>query len=115
MKEFNPSRRAFVRDISALGLASLVPFEMADAESAPAPSPGTEAQPAEDSSTSLHRLTPVPIDQVVVEDEFWSPKRQVWQGVTIRDCFRKFETDRGGAINNFDKVRAGQKIGRAHV
>jgi DUF1680 family protein len=55
----------------------------------------------------------VPIQQVVVEDEFWSAKRKVWQEVTIRDCFAKFEDDRGGAINNFDKVRAGQTGGHA--
>jgi DUF1680 family protein len=38
---------------------------------------------------------------------------KVWQEVTIRDCFRKFENDRGGALNNFDKVRDGQKGGHA--
>jgi hypothetical protein len=36
-------------------------------------------------------LTSVPIRQVVVEDEFWSPKLKVWQEVTIRDCFSKFD------------------------
>ncbi|MHB1036903.1 MAG: beta-L-arabinofuranosidase domain-containing protein [Pirellulales bacterium] len=55
-----------------------------------------------------HRLTPVPIEQVTVEDDFWSPKRKVWQEVTIADCFTKFENDRGGAINNFDRVRDGK-------
>jgi hypothetical protein len=53
------------------------------------------------------RLTAVPIQQVVVEDDFWSPKRKVWEEVTIADCFSKFEADRGGAINNFDRVRDG--------
>src|SRR5581483_5425830 len=61
----------------------------------------------------LHRLQPVPSRQVRITDEFWSPKMKVWQEVTIRDCFRKFENDRGGALNNFDKVRAGQKGGHA--
>ena len=64
------------------------------------PAPGTEPVP--------HRLRAVPLQQVTVEDEFWSPKRTVWQGVTIRDSFRKFEDDRGGALNNFDKVRDGK-------
>jgi DUF1680 family protein len=51
----------------------------------------------------------MPLSQVVVDDEFWSPKRKVWQEVTIRDCFRKFEKD--GALNNFDKVRDGLRGG----
>ena len=61
--------------------------------------------------TKPHRLTPVPIQQVVIEDDFWSPKIKVWREVTIGDCFTKFENDRGGAINNFDLVRDG-KTGR---
>jgi DUF1680 family protein len=48
-----------------------------------------------------------------VDDEFWSPKRKVWKEVTIRDCFQKFEDDRGGALNNFDKVRDGVRGGHA--
>ncbi len=58
-------------------------------------------------------LLPVPIQNVTVEDEFWSPRRRVWQEVTIRDAFKKFENDRGGALNNFDKVRDGMKGGHA--
>src|SRR5580658_9778979 len=53
-----------------------------------------------------HRLTPVPIQQVTVNDPFWSPKLKVWQAVTIQDCFAKFEKD--GAFANFDRVRDGQ-------
>src|SRR5512140_2933146 len=30
-----------------------------------------------------NQLTPVPIQSVTVEDSFWSPKRAVWQAVTI--------------------------------
>ena len=37
-----------------------------------------------------HQLTPVPIQQVVIDDEFWSPKLKVWREVTIPDCFAKF-------------------------
>ncbi|MBZ5515251.1 MAG: glycoside hydrolase family 127 protein [Acidobacteriia bacterium] len=48
-----------------------------------------------------------------MDDEFWSPKRKVWREVTIRDCFQKFENDRGGALNNFDKVRDGLRGGHA--
>src|SRR5271168_792223 len=56
-----------------------------------------------------HRLTPMPIQQVVVNDPFWSPKLEVWQAVTLQDCFAKFDQD--GAFTNFDQVRDGQ-IGR---
>jgi DUF1680 family protein len=52
-----------------------------------------------------HRLTPVPIQQVAIEDEFWSPKLKVWREVTIPDCFAEFEKD--GALTNFDRVRDG--------
>jgi DUF1680 family protein len=55
-----------------------------------------------------HRLTPVPISQVSIDDPFWSPKLKTWREVTINDCFTKFENDRGGAINNFDLVRDGK-------
>lgn len=58
------------------------------------------AQPAD-------TLTPVPIQAVTIDDSFWSPKRKVWQEITIPDCFNKFENDRGGALNNFDRVRDG--------
>ncbi|MGA2257685.1 MAG: beta-L-arabinofuranosidase domain-containing protein, partial [Thermoguttaceae bacterium] len=63
--------------------------------------------------TKPHRLTPVPIQQVTIQDDFWSPKLKVWQEVTIADCFTKFENDRGGAINNFDRVRDGKTGGHA--
>ena len=55
--------------------------------------------------SQLHRLTPVPIQQVAIQDEFWSPKLKVWREVTIPDCLTKFEKD--GALTNFDKVRDG--------
>jgi DUF1680 family protein len=58
-------------------------------------------------------LTPVPVQQVMIDDDFWSPKREVWQEVTVPDCFTKFENDRGGAINNFDRVRDGRTGGHA--
>ncbi len=50
-------------------------------------------------------LEPVPIQQVVVQDDFWSPKLKVWREVTIPDCLAKFEAD--GAVTNFDKIRDG--------
>lgn len=50
-------------------------------------------------------LTTVPIRQVVIQDDFWSPKLRIWREVTIPDCFAKFEKD--GALSNFDKIRDG--------
>jgi hypothetical protein len=66
----------------------------------------TAAQPS-------NQLTPVPIHAVTIKASFWSPKRTVWQEVTIPDCFTKFENDRGGALNNFDRVRDGKRDGHA--
>jgi len=37
--------------------------------------------------TAVHRLSPVPVRQVTVDDEFWSPKLKMWQEVTVADCF----------------------------
>ena len=51
------------------------------------------------------RLTAVPIQEVTIEDDFWSPKLKIWREVTIPDCFAKFEKD--GALTNFDKIRDG--------
>ena len=55
-----------------------------------------------------HHLTPIRIQDVKIDDSFWSPKIKVWRDVTIDDCFTKFENDRGGAINNFDLVNDGR-------
>jgi len=65
------------------------------------------------SSQEFNQLSPVPIQSVTVDDSFWLPKRKVWQEVTIPDCFSKFENDRGGALNNFDRVRDGKSDGHA--
>ena len=54
---------------------------------------------------SAQPLIPVPIQQVQLEDGFWSPKIKTWRTVTIPDCFAKFEKD--GAFTNFDKIRDG--------
>ncbi len=101
MMDGTHSRRTFVKSLSVLGIASI------------AGSSGSASELKNSSRRELHRLQPVPSRQVRITDEFWSPKMKVWQEVTIRDCFRKFENDRGGALNNFDKVRAGQKGGHA--
>jgi DUF1680 family protein len=101
------SRRKFVVGLSAAGVASLARSGAAMKATALRPESKNSVAP------ELHRIQPVPSQQVTVADDFWSPKLKVWQEVTIRDCFRKFENDRGGALNNFDKVRDGQKGGHA--
>jgi len=102
------NRRDFLRSLSAVGVASA--FGTVSAEARVYPDSETSAGEANGPDTeTLHRLNPVPIQQVVVEDEFWSPKREVWQQVTLRDCFRKFESYQTGTLNNFDRVRAGDK------
>jgi len=65
------------------------------------------------SSQEFNQLTSVPIQSVTLEDSFWSSKRKLWQEVTIPDCFAKFENDRRGALNNFDRVRDGKSDGHA--
>ncbi|MBN1419288.1 MAG: glycoside hydrolase family 127 protein [Planctomycetes bacterium] len=52
-----------------------------------------------------HRLAPIPIPDVEIDDAFWAPKLEVYRTVTIADAFEKFEKD--GAIRNFDRVRDG--------
>jgi DUF1680 family protein len=54
-------------------------------------------------------LIPIPVQQVTIDDDFWSPKRRVWQEVTISDAFDKFEKD--GAIRNYDRIRDGARDG----
>ena len=75
--------------------------------------PGLPGGSAGVHAQSAGLLSPVPIQQVTVQDDFWSPKIKVWREVTIPDCFDKFEQDRGGALNNFDRVRDGQADGHA--
>jgi DUF1680 family protein len=60
-------------------------------------------------ASARRQLRPVPIQRVTINDTFWAPKRDVWQRVTVNDAFTKFESDRGGALNNFDRVRDGLK------
>ena len=54
-------------------------------------------------------LSPVPIQNVTLEDEFWNPKRRVWRDVTIEHCLANYEKD--GAIKNFDLVLEGNTGG----
>ncbi len=55
---------------------------------------------------SAWAATPVPIGQVHITDEFWTPKQDVWRNTTLPDCLSKFE--KTGAFANFDRVRDGQ-------
>jgi DUF1680 family protein len=113
------TRRQIIRQVAAVvsasGLADLLAPDANAAKSPNAPRQETAmSTPPNDASGSAshaahpHHLTAVPISQVVIQDEFWSPKLKVWRDVTLDDCFTKFEHDRGGAINNFDLVRDGK-------
>jgi len=102
------SRRQFVKSLSAAGAASLI--APVGSAAAAASHPTGFGKPAD---LELHAIQPIPSRQVTIEDGFWAPKLRTWQEVTLRDCFRKFENDRGGALNNFDKVREGRKGGHA--
>jgi DUF1680 family protein len=59
-------------------------------------------RPAEIRNASHRRLYPVPLSNVTLADDFWSPKLQTMRTVTINDVFDKFE--RGGAFANFDRT-----------
>ncbi|HEX4285488.1 MAG TPA: beta-L-arabinofuranosidase domain-containing protein [Terracidiphilus sp.] len=96
------NRRHFLLAVTAAGLTSAI----GDAESASSSEKFRAS--SEESETTLQKLAPVAIEQVQIDDEFWSPKRKVWQETTIRDCFTKFENYKTGTFNNFDRVRAGE-------
>ncbi|RYG23447.1 glycoside hydrolase family 127 protein, partial [bacterium] len=92
------SRRVFLQGLSAAGMATLT-----------TPTFGWSGWKTAES----HALTPVPIENVVIDDAFWTPKRDVWRSVTLWDCFRKFEEQGSGVMNNFDRVRDGLTGGNA--
>jgi DUF1680 family protein len=110
------SRRHFVGGASLTAIGALFArpvLSQQQAQALAATSANGEPAASQAVMTASHRLNPVPIENVTITDAFWSPRRKTWQEVTIRDCFRKFESDRGGAVNNFDKVRDGKLGGHA--
>lgn len=56
---------------------------------------------------SMIRQKAPELGQVRIEDDFFSPILNTIRTVTVMDVLRKFEHDRGGAIDNFDRVRDG--------
>lgn len=101
------SRRHLLKGLSAAGVAAIVSPALGSVEE-------IENDPAPPSEPmTLHPLQAVPIEQVEIDDEFWTPKRDVWRTVTLWDLFRKFEEHQGGVLNNFDRVRDGLKGGHA--
>lgn len=52
------------------------------------------------------QLRDVRIQDVTIDDPFWSPKLEVWRRVTIGDCLDKFDHD--GAMVNFDHIARGE-------
>jgi len=63
------------------------------------------------------------VDQVKVEDAFWSPKFKIWTTVTANDVLDKFEgkyvpfpseSKTRNAFDNFDRVAAGERDIKKH-
>lgn len=63
------------------------------------------AASAEENAARPHTLSPVPLQQVTIDDAFWSPRYETWRKVTIPDVLAKFEKD--GAVANYDRMRDG--------
>lgn len=55
----------------------------------------------------VHKLSALPLTKVRIKDNFWSPKLKRFREVTLIDSFTKFENDRGGAFDNYDRVVRG--------
>lgn len=55
----------------------------------------------------IEKQRKVPLRNSVIEDSFFSPLLQRTADITVPDVLAKFEHDRGGAIDNFDRVRDG--------
>lgn len=76
--------------------------------------------PATDTRQILHLPE---LDQVRIEDAFWSPKLETWRKVTANDVLDKFEgkctpfpgwDDTRNAFRNFDRVAEGQRDIKQH-
>lgn len=76
--------------------------------------------PATDTRQILHLPE---LDQVRIEDAFWSPKLETWRKVTANDVLDKFEgkytpfpgwDDTRDAFRNFDRVAKGQRDIKQH-
>lgn len=76
--------------------------------------------PATDTRQILHLPE---LDQVRIEDAFWSPKLETWRKITANDVLDKFEgkytpfpgwDDTRDAFRNFDRVAEGQRDIKQH-
>lgn len=63
------------------------------------------------------------LNEVRIEDAFWSPKLDIWRKITTNDVLNKFEgkytpfpgsTDTRNAFRNFDRVAEGQRDIKQH-
>lgn len=63
------------------------------------------------------------LNEVRIEDAFWSPKLDIWRKITANDVLNKFEgkytpfpgsTDTRNAFRNFDRVAEGQRDIKQH-
>ena len=78
------------------------------ASSAPPTLLGYEARPQEPNSVAPTKTSEIPLKQIVIEDDFWSPRLQVNRTKTLDHVYQELETT--GCIRNFD-LAAGKATG----
>jgi len=54
------------------------------------------------------KLSLIRLDKIGILDGFWKDRLDVFRKITIPDVIEKFEKDRGGALNNFKRIRDGK-------
>jgi DUF1680 family protein len=62
-------------------------------------------------SAAAASAVPVPVSSVTINDGFWKQKLEVIRKITIDDVLTKFEREGRNALQNFDRVRDGQRGG----
>jgi uncharacterized protein len=95
------NRRTHLKTL-AFGVGALA------ASSAPSTLLGYERRPQEPSSSAPTKNSEVPLKQIVIEDDFWSPRLQVNRTRTLDHVYQELETT--GCIRNFD-LAAGKATG----
>jgi uncharacterized protein len=95
------NRRTHLKTL-AFGVGALA------ASNAPSTLLGREERPKEPNSPSPTKTSEVPLKQIVIEDDFWSPRLQVNRTKTLDHVYQELETT--GCIRNFD-LAAGKATG----
>ena len=78
------------------------------ASRAPSTLLGDVGRPQEPSSSAPIKTSEIPLKQIVIEDDFWSPRLQVNRTRTLDHVYQELETT--GCIRNFD-LAAGKATG----